>query len=191
MKPGANWASPVPADISVPVAGLFYGSSTCYTRMAAEQIAAALPDFRVEIHDIACTPLRIANRYRFVILGIPTWDYGELQEDWERAWPDLTAVDWCGKVVALYGLGDQEGYPEWFQDALGYLWKRITQLGATTIGLWPAAGYRFTHSVGLTSDGQHFLGLALDEASEFERSEARIRAWCRQIAEEFAARDGM
>jgi flavodoxin II len=191
MKPGANWASPVPADLSAPVAGLFYGSSTCYTRMAAEQIAAALPDFRVEIHDIADTALRTANRYRFVILGIPTWDYGELQEDWERAWPDLAEVDWAGKVVALYGLGDQEGYPEWFQDALGYLWTRITQLGATTVGLWPATGYRFAHSVGLTPDGQYFVGLALDEASEFEYSEARIQAWCRQIAGEFAARDSM
>ncbi len=172
--------------MSAPAIGLFFGSSTCYTQMAAEQIAAALPGFRVEIHDIAHTALRTANQYQFLILGIPTWDYGELQEDWERVWPDLTEVDWSDKVVALYGLGDQDGYPEWFQDALGYLWTRITQLGATTIGLWPAQGYRFTHSMGLTPDGQHFLGLALDEASEFERSEARIRAWCGQITLEFA-----
>ena len=189
MKLGANWASPVPADVSAPVVGLFFGSSTCYTQIAAEQIAAALTDFRVELHDIAYTPLRTANQYRFLILGIPTWDYGELQEDWERVWPDLVEVNWSSKVVALYGLGDQEGYPEWFQDALGYLWTRITQLGATTVGLWPATGYRFANSVGLTPDGQHFLGLALDEASEFEHSEARIRVWCRQIAGEFAAQE--
>lgn len=172
--------------MSAPLIGLFFGSSTCYTQMAAEQIAAALPQFRVEIHDIAHTALRVANQYQLLILGIPTWDYGELQEDWERVWPDLAEVDWSSKVVALYGLGDQDGYPEWFQDALGYLWTRITQLGATTVGLWPATGYRFTRSVGRTPDGQHFLGLALDEASEFELSPARIQAWCRQIALEFA-----
>ena len=176
--------------MSAPAIGLFFGSSTCYTQMAAEQIAAALPGFRVEIHDIAHTALRTANQYQRLILGIPTWDYGELQEDWERVWPDLTEVDWSDKVVALYGLGDQDGYPEWFQDALGYLSTRITQLGATTIGLWPAQGYRFTHSRGLTPDGQHFLGLALDEASEFELSPARIRVWCGQITTEFAQHVG-
>ena len=185
MKPGASWASRVPADMSVPVVGLFFGSSTCYTQIAAEQIAAALTDFRVEIHDIAYTSLRTANQYQFLILGIPTWDYGELQEDWERVWPDLAEVNWSSKVVALYGLGDQDGYPEWFQDALGYLWKRVTQLGATTVGLWPAASYRFTGSEALTPDGRHFTGLALDEATEFELSGTRIQAWCRQIALEF------
>ena len=172
--------------MSAPVIGLFFGSSTCYTQMAAEQIAAALPQFRVEIHDIAHTRLRIANQYQLLILGIPTWDYGELQEDWERVWPDLAEVDWPSKVVALYGLGDQDGYPEWFQDALGYLWTRITQLGATTVGLWPAAGYRFAHSAALTPEHKYFRGLALDEASEFDLSSDRIQAWCGQIAVEFA-----
>jgi flavodoxin II len=190
MKPGASWASRGPGDMSTPVVGLFFGSSTCYTQMAAERIAAALPDFDVDIHDIAHATLRTANQYQFLILGIPTWDYGELQEDWERAWPELAEVDWSSKVVALYGLGDQDGYPEWFQDALGYLWMRITQLGATTIGLWPATGYRFTNSVGLTADHKYFLGLALDEVNEFALSPGRVQAWCGQIATEFARHVG-
>lgn len=168
-----------------PRIGLLYGSSTCYTEIAAERIAAALAGYEVDLLDVASTPLATADRYALLILGIPTWDFGELQEDWERAWPDLASVAWATKRVALFGLGDQDGYPEWFQDALGYLARAVAARGARLVGLWPAAGYRFTQSRALTDDGSHFLGLALDEVGEFDLSEARIRAWCSQVATEF------
>ncbi|HEX4881288.1 MAG TPA: flavodoxin FldB [Porticoccaceae bacterium] len=184
MSPEAQDEMKAPAR---PRIGLFYGSSTCYTEMAAEQIAAALSGHTVELWNLATTPLRAANDYRLLILGIPTWDYGELQEDWERAWPQLAEVDWPTKTVALFGLGDQEGYPEWFQDALGYLAREVAARGARLVGLWPAADYRFTQSQALTPDSSHFLGLALDEATEFEQSAARIQQWCAQLAEEFRA----
>lgn len=170
--------------------GLFYGSSTCYTEIAAEKICAAIKQISggaitVDIYDIDQQALTLANDYNWLILGIPTWDYGELQEHWEANWRDLDAIDWQGKVVALYGLGDQDGYPEWFLDALGYLWGKITSLGANSIGLWPTEGYRHTHSEALTEDQRFFVGLALDEDSEFELSDQRISAWCRQILLEF------
>ena len=165
---------------------LFYGSSTCYTEIAAEKIAAILNQtYTVDIFNIATSPLKIAEHYQSIILGIPTWDYGELQEDWENIWDDIDALNWVGKTVAIYGLGDQEGYPEWFQDALGYLWTKLDSLGASTIGQTSAKGYRFSASQALSPDGQSFLGLALDEDSEFELSEQRIADWCRQISEEF------
>jgi len=170
--------------------GLFYGSSTCYTEIAAEKIRDAIMQISggsitVDIYDIGQQALSLANDYEWLILGIPTWDYGELQEHWEACWPDFETVNWRGKIVALYGLGDQEGYPEWFLDALGYLWSRITTLGARSIGLWPAQGYRHTQSQALTEDQRFFVGLALDEDTEFELSDQRIEAWCRQILPEF------
>ncbi len=165
---------------------LFYGSSTCYTEIAAEKIAQILNEkYTVDIFNIATSPIKTAERYQHIILGIPTWDYGELQEDWENIWDEIDAINWVGKTVAIYGLGDQEGYPEWFQDALGYLWTKVDSLGASTVGFTPVAGYRFSASKALSPDGKFFLGLALDEDSEFELSEQRIADWCRQIAEEF------
>ena len=100
--------------------GLFYGSSTCYTEMAGEKIRAVLGEERVDFFNINETPIITAQFYDFIILGIPTWDYGELQEDWEDIWEEIDEVDFSGKKVALYGLGDQVGYPEWFLDAMGY-----------------------------------------------------------------------
>ena len=170
--------------------GLFYGSSTCYTEIAAEKICAAIKQITrgsvtVDMHDIDKQPLSLANDYNWLILGIPTWDYGELQEHWEASWDYLDTIAWRGKVVALYGLGDQDGYPEWFLDGLGYLWSKITGLGATSIGFWPTEGYRHTNSEALTGDQRFFVGLALDEDTEFELSDQRIDTWCRQILLEF------
>lgn len=165
--------------------GLFYASSTCYTEIAAEKIQACIGDDRVDLHNIRHAALHLADNYKHLILGIPTWDYGELQEDWENHWEQLAEINWSAKTVALYGLGDQLGYPQWYQDALGYLWARIRQLGATTIGQWPTEGYQFESSIALAEDGKHFVGLALDDESEYELSDKRIAQWCQQIDREF------
>lgn len=165
--------------------GLFYGSSTCYTEMAGEKIRDCLGAERVDIFNIAETPIVEASFYSQVILGIPTWDYGELQEHWEEIWDEIDEVNWQDKQVALYGLGDQVGYPEWFLDAMGYLHAKLLALGARPCGYWPSEGYEFEASKALTTDGQAFVGLALDEENEFDLSETRIRQWCAQLLEEF------
>jgi len=164
---------------------LFYGSTTCYTEIVAEKIQAILGADRVDLFNVANSSIAPAADYPLVILGIPTWDYGELQEDWEALWPDLDTVDWRGKTVALFGLGDQVGYPEWFQDAMGFLWARLVGLGARAVGQWPSAGYQFSDSKALTTDRQHFVGLALDEETESELTDERIRCWCIELITEF------
>ncbi len=165
--------------------GLFYGSSTCYTEMAAEKIAAQLGAERVEVFNIADEPIANALFHRYLIFGIPTWDYGELQEDWEEIWDELDDLDFSGRKVALYGMGDQEGYPEWFLDAMGFLFHKLVNLGAEIVGYWPNEGYEFEASKALTEDESQFVGLALDDEIQFELSDERISIWCAQILEEF------
>jgi flavodoxin II len=165
--------------------GLFYGSSTCYTEMAGEKIRAELGEGWVDFFNINETPIVTAQFYDFIILGIPTWDYGELQEDWEEIWEDINEVDFTGKKVAIYGLGDQVGYPEWFQDAMGYLHSKVVARGAIPCGYWPNEGYVYEESKALTPDGTQFVGLALDEENEFDKTAERISVWCAQIREEF------
>lgn len=165
--------------------GLFYGSSTCYTEMAAEKIRAQLGEQRVDIFNVSDTPIITAQFYDYLIMGIPTWDYGELQEDWEEIWEEIDEVDFSGKKVALYGLGDQIGYPEWFLDAMGYLHSKLVARGAIACGYWPLEGYEFEQSKALTSDGSQFVGLALDDENEFDLTEERIQRWCQQLEREF------
>lgn len=109
--------------------GLFYGSSTCYTEMAAEKIREILGEDLVDLHNLKDVSPKLMEDYSILILGIPTWDFGELQEDWEAIWPQLPALDLKGKIVAMYGMGDQLGYGEWFLDALGMLHDQIAPLG--------------------------------------------------------------
>lgn len=173
--------------------GLFYGSSTCYTEMVAEkiflEINRILDGTQVDLHNIAEEPVSLMEAYDLLILGIPTWDYGELQEDWENIWDDLDQVDFTGKTVALFGLGDQIGYPEWFLDALGYLWAKVSNLGAKTVGFWPAEDFDFQDSKALTQDKQYFVGLAIDDENQFELTDDRITSWCQQICREFGLAD--
>lgn len=173
---------------SAPI-GLFYGSSTCYTEMVAEKIVEELKGASgeplVDIYNIADEPIATMEAYNYLILGIPTWDYGELQEDWENIWDELDHLNFHGKTIALFGLGDQVGYPEWFLDALGYLWGKVHNQGAKTVGYWPVEGFEFEQSKALTSDQQHFVGLAIDDENQFELTDTRISQWCQQICKEF------
>ncbi|PIJ49073.1 flavodoxin FldB [Erwinia sp. OLTSP20] len=168
--------------------GLFYGSSTCYTEMAAEKIRDIIGEELVTLHNLKDDDPALMTRYDFLILGIPTWDFGELQEDWEAIWHRIPQLDLRDKLVALYGMGDQLGYGEWFLDALGMLHDLLLPMGVRFIGYWPNEGYEFTSSKPLTADGRQFVGLALDDVNQYDLSDSRLASWCEQILTELADR---
>lgn len=166
--------------------GLFYGSSTCYTEMAAEKIRDIIGPAQVTLHNLKDDAPDMMEQYDVLILGIPTWDFGELQEDWEAIWEQLANLNLQGKIVALYGMGDQLGYGEWFLDALGMLHDKLAPLGVQFIGYWSTKGYEFTSLKPIISGGELFVGLALDETNQYDLSDKRIEGWCEQILGEMA-----
>lgn len=166
--------------------GLFYGSTTCYTEMAAEKIQASLGEALVDTFDIKDTSLTKAQNYDILIFGISTWDFGELQEDWESTWDDVAQLNLEGKIVALFGLGDQLGYADWYQDALGMLHDELAATGCHFIGYTSTDGHEFAKSKALIGDDNVFVGLALDDENQFDLSEQRINEWTEQILEEIA-----
>ncbi len=166
--------------------GLFYGSTTCYSEMTAEKMQQFLGEELVDIHNIKESGLSLINDYDILILGISTWDYGELQEDWEALWDELDQFDLSNKVIAFYGQGDQEGYTDWFLDAMGLLHDKLVPLNPQIVGYWPNQGYEFNESKALTADKSHFVGLALDDECQFDLSEQRISDWLTQVIEEIA-----
>ncbi|MER2494986.1 flavodoxin FldB [Vibrio neptunius] len=166
--------------------GLFYGSTTCYTEMAAEKMRAIIGEELVDIRNVKETPLAEMADYDFLILGISTWDFGEIQEDWNEIWDQIDGLSLNGKTIALYGLGDQEGYGEWYLDAMGMLHDQLKKTGANLIGYWPNDdSYEFEASKALTEDRSQFVGLALDEDSQYELSDERIATWVEQILVEY------
>ena len=170
--------------------GLFYGSTTCYTEMAAEKIQAQLNDLLgdecVDLFNIKDVGLQKTSNYTILILGISTWDFGEIQEDWESQWQDIRTLDLQDKIIALFGLGDQLGYADWFQDALGMLHDEVVAKQAAVIGYWPNNGYEFAESKALTDDKSHFVGLSLDDENQYDLTDERISQWCAQLLEELS-----
>ncbi len=169
--------------------GLFFGSTTCYTEMAGEKIRDNINMLVgypcVTLHNIAFDQTDSMSKYDFMIFGIPTWDYGELQEDWEKHWEDIDSIHLQGKTIAIYGLGDQIGYPDWFQDAMGYLWHKVRKHGAQTIGAWPNKNYVFNDSKALNEEKTFFVGLALDDENQSYACDESIAKWCEQILKEY------
>ena len=156
--------------------GLFYGSSTCYTEMAAEKIRDIIGPELVTLHNLKDDAVALMEQYDVLILGIPTWDFGEIQEDWEAIWDQLDSVNLDGKIIAMYGMGDQLGYGEWFLDALGMLHDKLAPKGVSFIGYWPTEGYEFTSKKPIIADGELFVGLALDETNQYDLSDERLQS---------------
>lgn len=169
-------------------ASIVFGTDTGNTEFAARQIATGLcaRGFEVECRNIVTTSLyRLAQR-DLVVFGIPTWDLGEVQADFAEREADLRALPLAGRPVALFGLGDQLGYGDYFVDAMGWLGEVIAATGAHLIGRWPTAGYQYTSSRAAEPAGDFFCGLALDEDHQFELSDARINEWLDQLVLELA-----
>lgn len=166
--------------------GLFYGTQTGYTQTAAEMIQKEFGgDSVVTLYDISQTEPSDFEGYDNIIIGCPTWNVGELQSDWEDFYDnELDKIDFSGKKVAYFGEGDQVGYPDSFQDAMGMLEEAVSELGGTTVGYWSTDSYEFTDSKALR-DGK-FVGLALDEDNQSDLTDERIKAWVNQLKQEFS-----
>jgi flavodoxin I len=165
--------------------GLFFGSDEGNSERVAYRIQKRLGEDVVDVHDIAdVTQLDFAN-YDKIILGIPTWDFGQIQSDWEEFWDDIGAVDFSGKVVAFFGLGDQFGYGDYFLDAMGMLHDVVIQTGPEIIGHWSTEGYEFDASKAEILGAGKFVGLALDEDQQENLTAERLNRWCAQIHAEF------
>ena len=159
--------------------GLFYGSTTGNTETAATAIAAALGIGNVTLHDIAETPPETLRSYENIILGTSTWGFGELQDDWQDALSEIENLDLTGKTVAFFGLGNQYNYSDVFQDAMGILYETVHKKGADIVGAWPTDGYEFDESRAVVNN--NFVGLALDNENQLDRTPQRIEQWTGQL----------
>jgi flavodoxin I len=164
--------------------GLFYGTQTGNTQTVAELIQQELGgESMVDLHDIANADPSDFEDYDYIIIGCPTWNIGELQSDWEGFYDDIDNIDFNGKKVAYFGTGDQVGYPENFQDAMGILEAKISSLGATTVGYWSTDGYDFDESKAVRNG--KFVGLAIDEDNQSDLTDSRVKSWIAQLKREF------
>lgn len=164
--------------------GLFYGTQTGTTQTAAEFIQKEFGgDSVVDLYDVSGVDTSDFEKYECMIIGCPTWNIGELQADWEGFYEELDEINFTDKKIAYFGAGDQIGYADNFQDAMGILEEKISSLGGKTVGYWPTDGYEHGESKAVKNG--KFVGLAIDEDNQSDLTDTRIKTWVAQLKQEF------
>lgn len=163
--------------------GIFYGSSTGLTASIAEKIHEKLGAENADLHDIRESTPKDIEKYNNLIFGSSTWGIGEVQDDWENFLPQLKKRDLKGKTIAIFGLGDQESYPDSFVDAIGVLHNEFKTSGCKFAGQWPADDYHFSFSHALQNG--NFVGLPIDEETQPDKTDLRINKWIEQLRQDF------
>lgn len=164
--------------------GLFYGSDTGNTEEVAEKIQEILGEDRIDLYDMYEAKKEQFDQYEKLIFGLSTWHDGQLQSDWETYFEEFKSIDFTGKTIAFFGLGDQYVYAEYFIDGIGTIAEVVIENGGNIIGKWPSKGYDHTESKAEMEEGL-FIGLALDQDNQPEETDDRLDTWIEQIKEEF------
>ena len=173
--------------------GIFYASISG----SAEELADRLKD---ELGDDAHGPFDVSDEddfsvadlmsYDSIICGLPTYNTGADVMRSGTVWDELfyeaiAELDFKGKNVACFGVGDQEGYGDNFAEGVGEIHDVLHARGATMFGYTDAsaeAGYE--HGASKTERDGKFVGLVCDAVSQDELTDGRVEAWCAQLKTE-------
>ena len=163
---------------------LIFGSDTGNTDFVVENyLLSLLNSFVVEVTEVHKLVEKDWMNNSLFVLGVPTWYDGVLQSDWEDYFDDFKQIDFTGKTVAIFGLGDQIGYDEYFVDGIGILAEVVLENGGEIIGNWPRKNYSFAASKALVNK-DYFYGLPIDQDNEEELTLGRLEKWTEQLKNE-------
>merc|ERR1712217_998530 len=115
----------------------------------------------LEAADIGDYAAEDLTEFDVLIVGCPTWntDADEYRSGtaWDDVIDDIKGTDLSGKTVAVFGVGDQEGY---------------------------VSTDSYNHSSSKSVRGDKFLGCPFDEDNQSDMSEERASAWVAQLKSE-------
>jgi flavodoxin I len=168
--------------------GLFFGPLKGSVNRVANKVKVALGEENVEMISVNDASISDLENYNLIIFGISTvgketWDSDYSNTDWSKFFPNISKVNFSGKTVAIFGLGDHVTYPAHFVNAMGVLAKELINKGAKIVGKVDPEGYEFDESEAII-DGV-FIGLPLDEDFESDLTDTRVANWVKSIQPEF------
>lgn len=149
-----------------------YGSTTGTCESIAQTLGGQLGAEVINVADLTADQLAEADN---IVLGTSTWGAGEMQDDWYDGVNVVKSANLSGKRVALFGCGDSASYSDTFCGGMKELYDAAVAAGATVVGAVSTDGYTFDDSDAVV-DGQ-FVGLALDDVNEDDKTSERISAW--------------
>ena len=155
---------------------IIFGSTTGNTESIAQTIA---QEIGADLLNAADSPDKKIAEYDNLILGTSTWGIGDLQDDWDSFLPLLVKADLNGKKIALFALGDSDGYGDSFVDGMGVIYEALSGKGCTVVGAVETEGYSFSESKAVVNGT--FVGLPLDEDNESHLTKDRLAKWLAEI----------
>lgn len=159
---------------------IIFGSSGGVTKEIAQKISNNL-DGETELIDVANATIENFENSSILILGTSTWGEGDLQDDWEDFIDNLDNIDFSGKKVALFGVGDQDSYYDSFLNGMGTLYAKVKEKGATIIGDGvDLSDFDFEESTAIENNA--FVGLAIDEDNQSDLTDNRIIEWTKKLS---------
>jgi len=162
---------------------IIYSFNTVKSQNAAKKIVAEFEENQIDMLNAEEITGDSFKKYDNFILSLPTWFDGELPNYWDEFVPEFEDLALKGKTFALFGLGDQKGYPENFGDALGIIAELIENGGGKIIGSTSPKTYTFENSMALRDE--EFVGLLLDQENQAKLSAKRIKDWVAEIKKIF------
>ncbi|MBN1821638.1 MAG: flavodoxin [Prolixibacteraceae bacterium] len=162
---------------------LIYSFNSNKTRLAADKIAAEFSENEITKVNAETLTGKEFISFDNYILGVPTWFDGELPNYWDEFVPELEDLDLKGKTFAIFGLGDQVGYPENFVDGIGIMAGILEKCGGKIVGETSTEGYTFESSSAFRNG--KFLGLVLDQENQARLTRSRIKNWVSELKQNF------
>ena len=163
--------------------GLIYSFNSKKTAQTATRIQEAFGKENIDLVNAEDIDEKKFLSYDNLILGVPTWFDGELPNYWDEFVPALEDMDLEGKAIAIFGNGDQKGYPENFVDGIGIIAEILEKCNARIVGETSVKGYEFESS--RAQRGKNLAGLALDFENQSKLNKERISRWVEQLKKEF------
>ena len=167
---------------------IFFGPVGGAVNRVADKIKNAIGADKVEMIQVKSATAADLEKYDKIIFGISTvgkdtWDSKFANNDWGRFMPEISKVNFAGKTIAIFGLGDHVTYAATFVDHMATLANALRKNGAVITGQVSAEGYEFDESQAL--DNGVFIGLPIDEDFEPELTDDRVANWVKQLAVDF------
>ncbi|MCR5076665.1 MAG: flavodoxin FldA [Prevotella sp.] len=156
---------------------IVFGSSTGVCEEIAGKIARKTGAECINVAELTAEKLA---EHDMLFLGTSTWGAGELQDDWYEGIKVLKDTGLTGKTVAIFGCGDSESYPDTFCGGMRELYDAASEAGANIIGAVDSGNYSYDDSEAVV-DGK-FVGLALDDVNEPDKTDGRIDGWLSQLS---------
>jgi flavodoxin I len=168
--------------------GIFFGPVNGAVNRVADKIKNAIGEENVEMVPVKSATAADIEKFDKIIFGISTvgnetWHNTYSNNDWAKFLPEVEKVNFEGKTLAIFGLGDHVTYSSTFVDHIGLLASKIKKNSGILVGQVDSDGYEFDESKAL-EDGK-FLGLPIDEDFEPELTDVRVTNWVARIRPDF------